>query len=166
MTGSKRIKEGLIGASKQLIARTLASVLILVGVTLSGGLLEVCSHADGHAHFYLPIQPCPGILHAGSDPTSPHHTQAHTHGHHHHHNDEPHEPCDHEALISEKEWLAFSPLSVHSPSSSDWVVPHLQGSTVEVVYGLFQVPLADSARGPPGLNSGGRVFLRTTRLLI
>lgn len=152
--------------------RILLAISVLAMSCLSKTSLELCAHAGGDVHVFLLGDTCAG-QHAGHDSKEHGHGadsgsgQEHPHPHHHPNEGEAehHEPCDHEFLDFEGEWLARAGQStaIEYPQAEilpaaekpHWAVPQWAKRTTEY-----------PPRAPPWRHESSDHFLATVRLLI
>ena len=138
---------------------------------LSKDPLEVCVHDDGEVHIFLFARACEGKhvkLHQTGDIDYLHRHESCS-GHHDKsdvHDDEHHEPCEHEFITFDDEWIARVINCI--------TIDILQKSPLSS-YELTETgscPVALAARSfaprapPPWRSDANDYFLKTTRLLI
>ena len=145
---------------------------ILIMSCLSKASLEVCAHDDGEVHIFLFAGTCEGehvkshqtgnsnYLHRHDEGCSGHDDKSDVQ------NDEHHEPCEHEFISFDEEWVA----RVINCITVDILQKSLPSSYQLTEIGSYPIALAAKSfapRAPPPWQSNANdFFLKTTRLLI
>ena len=139
-------------------AKSFRLVFALLCVFLATGAMEICRHADGHAHLFLAMGHCHGHSSESSDGCAgalpvPH-------------GEAPSDPCEHDSLTLENEWIPAGARMSLAPPALEGVDHDGHAFAHFLRADPPPHPLSAFPRGPPAPGAGSRNFLKTTRLLI
>lgn len=151
--------------------RVLLAISVLMMSCLGKTSLELCAHETGEVHLFFYGDKCEG-QHAEQHASGHDHGDSSDSSHGHHHESrsdagdgEQHEPCEHEFLTFEGEWLtrATHAVSVDLPQPD---APQATGGEQLATAQWTRISKEFPPRAPPWHDGPKDYFLATIRLLV